>query len=177
MRQIWSPWRVDYVTGDRDSDGCPFCRLPQEPNDRENLILHRGRHCYVIMNLYPYINGHMMIVPYLHTDNLADLTPETQAEIMSILIRCIQALQAAMAPDGVNVGMNLGRASGAGISDHLHMHIVPRWVGDTSFMSVLCDTRVISEGLQETYDKLKPFFDAQAVQNPPLTGPAGGPPQ
>jgi len=157
MRQLWSPWRMDYVTGERP-DGCVFCRACQADADDENLILYRGEHCFVIMNRYPYINGHLMIAPYQHTGALADLGPETLGEMMSVTAMCVGALRHAMRPDGANVGMNLGRAGGAGITDHVHMHIVPRWVGDTNFMSVFCDTRVICEGLQQTYQNLRPLF-------------------
>jgi ATP adenylyltransferase len=158
MRQLWSPWRMDYITGEKP-EGCIFCRLPGENADRENLILHRGQHCFVVMNRYPYINGHLMIAPYQPAASLAELSDAARDEMMALLTKCIEALDAAEQPDGHNVGMNLGRAAGAGIADHLHLHVVPRWVGDTNFMSVFCETRVICEALEQTYDKLKPHFD------------------
>lgn len=159
MKQLWSPWRMQYIGGEREVEGCIFCLLPREQKDRENLILYRGRRCFVIMNKYPYINGHLMIAPYIHTADLAQLDADTQAEMMSTLVLCVQVLNETIHPDGTNIGINLGRAAGAGIVEHVHMHIVPRWVGDTNFMAVCADTRVISEGLLETYDKLKPAFD------------------
>ncbi len=171
MKQLWSPWRMDYIVGVKP-DGCVFCRAFQDDLDDENLVLYRGEHCFVIMNRYPYINGHLMVAPYQHTGSLAELAPEALAELMSVTSMCVGALLQTLKPDGANVGMNLGRAGGAGITDHVHMHIVPRWLGDTNFMSVFCDTRVICEDLQQTYEKLKPYFDSQTdtPSDPPSEG-------
>lgn len=157
-QQLWSPWRMEYVSGDKP-EGCIFCELPRQHDDRGNLILLRAEHTFVIMNRYPYINGHLMIAPYAHTARPSELAREVQGEMMAVMGLCIEALEEVMGPDGANVGINLGRAAGAGIVDHLHMHIVPRWVGDTSFMTVFCDTRVICEALEQTYDSLKPVLD------------------
>jgi ATP adenylyltransferase len=161
MKRIWAPWRIDYVR-EAKPEGCIFCQKPQEEADQDNLILYRGEHCFVIMNLYPYNNGHLMVVPYRHVNTLQELTPEELAEMMEQVNLCLDVLQELMAPGGFNLGMNLGTAAGAGIKDHVHMHVVPRWVGDTSFMPVLCDTRVIVEGIQGCYDRLKPLFDRAA---------------
>jgi ATP adenylyltransferase len=163
MKHIWAPWRIDYVRQAKP-EGCIFCHKPQEEmdQDQDNLILYRGERCFVMMNLYPYNNGHLMVVPYRHVDTPQALTAEELLEMMTQVNLCIDALQEAMTPDGFNLGMNLGQAAGAGIKDHVHMHIVPRWVGDTSFMPVLCDTRVIVEGIQVCYERLKPLFDRAA---------------
>jgi len=171
MKQMWSPWRMEYIEGDKP-EGCFFCAYAAEDRDRENLILYRGERCFVIMNRYPYINGHLMVAPYQHTGSPAELAPETQAEMMAIMAMCIEALNASEHPDGHNVGINLGRAAGAGVTDHVHMHIVPRWVGDTNFMSVFCETRVICEAVEQTYDKLKPYFDCWCTAPPAAAEPS-----
>jgi ATP adenylyltransferase len=157
MKRIWSPWRIDYIRGERP-DGCVLCDKPGESADAENLILHRGEHCYVILNRYPYNNGHLMVVPYEHVQMPTVLSPEALLEMMSQINMCLEALEQAMHPDGFNVGMNLGAPAGAGIEDHLHMHVVPRWTGDTSFMPVVGDTHVIVEALEECYHSLAGEF-------------------
>ncbi|MEA1958280.1 MAG: HIT domain-containing protein [Chloroflexota bacterium] len=144
-----------------DSNGeCVLCDKPRCPveKDKENYILYRGEHCYIMLNLYPYTNGHMMIVPYLHEGDLTELDDDS-LQGMSVLMRAaVAALSRLMQPTGFNIGMNLGRVAGAGIAEHLHMHVVPRWQGDTNFMSVLGDTRMIPEDLDITYDKLRPLL-------------------
>lgn len=158
MKRIWSPWRIDYILGEK-SDSCIFCDLPRMDDDPENLILLRGEHCYAMLNRYPYNNGHLMVVPYEHVDMPTELSPEVLGEMMSEVNTCLEVLQETMQPDGFNIGMNLGASAGAGIKDHVHMHIVPRWTGDTNFMPVLGETRVIVEGLERCYKNLKPLFD------------------
>jgi len=152
MKVLWAPWRIRYITGDKE-EGCIFCTKPKERNDKKNLILYTGETSFIIMNRYPYSNGHLMTVPYRHTNNLSDLTQEERLELANLTIKCTDILQA-IRPDGFNIGMNLGRAGGAGIDDHLHYHIVPRWNGDSNFMSVIADVRVMPEYLEETYETL-----------------------
>ena len=158
MDKLWAPWRMEYILSDK-SDGCIFCDKPKETNDRENLILWRGEQSFIIMNFYPYNNGHLMVVPYDHIGDLMSLNESQNAELMAGIAKCTDILQRLFKPDGYNIGMNLGRVAGAGIDDHLHFHVVPRWSGDTNFMPILGHIKVISEGLWETYDKLYPFFN------------------
>jgi len=163
MDQLWAPWRMGYIqTVDKKDDGCIFCIKPAQNDDRTNLILHRGKHVFVLMNLFPYNNGHLMVIPYQHTSDILALPSETSSELWSKLCMCKQALSAAFNPDGFNIGMNIGRTAGAGIDQHIHMHIVPRWNGDTNFMPVVGKTKVISQGIEETYDQLLPHFNSIA---------------
>ena len=157
MKQLWSPWRMEYIQGEK-SGGCVFCDTSRQQRDAENLILFRGRHCFVMMNRYPYTNGHLMVAPYEHVDMPTKLPSEAQGEMMTLVNACLETLQEAMRPDGFNIGMNLGASAGAGIKDHIHMHVVPRWTGDTNFMPVLGDTRVIVEALEASYQKLQPVI-------------------
>jgi len=157
MEKLWAPWRMEYILQEKPG-GCIFCDKPRQDRDRDNLILHRGADCFVIMNFYPYNNGHLMVVPYRHTADLAALTAAEQSEMMALLGRCTTILTQQLKPHGFNIGMNLGRTAGAGIDDHLHFHIVPRWNGDTNFMPVTGHTKVLSQGLQESWDSLKPWF-------------------
>ena len=138
------------------ADSCIFCDVVKDPaNDEKNFVLHRGLHTFIILNLYPYISGHLMIAPYAHVGEL-DATPkETTDEMMDLAKRCQTALREVYLPDGFNLGMNLGRAAGAGIADHIHMHLMPRWSGDTNFMTSVAETRVLSEDLPTTYHKLR----------------------
>src|SRR3569833_1278938 len=135
------------------TEGCVFCSKLSSSDDREQLILHRGKSCFIIMNLFPYNNGHLMVAPFRHTADLVALTDEEQAEMMRLTRYCVRVLTDAFRPDGFNVGMNLGKSAGAGVADHLHMHIVPRWDGDTNFMPVLGETKVLPDALYATYDK------------------------
>jgi ATP adenylyltransferase len=157
--RLHAPWRMAYVekTG-KTEPCCVFCMAPSADDDRMHLIVHRGRHCFVILNAFPYNSGHLMVVPYAHTADLAVLPPETLAEMMQLSTTAMAALRAVMRPDGFNLGMNLGRAAGAGIADHLHLHVVPRWVGDTNFMPVLGNTRVLPESLERTWEKITAAF-------------------
>jgi ATP adenylyltransferase len=157
MDKLWAPWRMEYIMQEKPS-GCIFCDRPREERDRENLILHRGEHAFVIMNFYPYNNGHLMIVPYRHTADLSSLSEAERLEMMELLGRCTAILTAEMHSQGFNIGMNLGRVAGAGIDDHLHFHIVPRWNGDTNFMPVTGHTKVLSQGLIESWEALRPHF-------------------
>ncbi len=152
MKTLWAPWRIKYIVGEKEK-GCIFCDKPKENNDEENLILFRGESAYIIMNRYPYSNGHLMTVPYRHTNNMSELNESERLELMNLTTKCIEIL-GAMNPDGFNIGMNLGTAGGAGIDDHLHLHVVPRWSGDTNFMPLIADVKVMPEYLQDTYKTL-----------------------
>jgi ATP adenylyltransferase len=161
MKKLWAPWRMKYIKGiDKKEEGCIFCAKPKQSDDKKNLILFRGSHSFIILNAFPYSNGHLLIVPFLHTSELDMLKEPVSSELWKHVVLCKNVLKKAYNPDGFNIGMNLGRPAGAGIDQHLHIHVVPRWNGDTNFMSVLDETRVISEGLGETYDSLFPFFKA-----------------
>ena len=158
MNKLWAPWRMDYIRTPKE-DGCVFCKKHQSTKDRENLLLFRGEESFVLMNLYPYSNGHLMISPYKHTSNTNDISEIGNQEIMSLTNKSMEIIKNIMGADGFNIGANLGKAAGAGIEEHLHFHIVPRWIGDTNFMPVVGNTKVIVEGLQETWDSMKPQFD------------------
>ncbi|MDF7798728.1 HIT domain-containing protein [Pontiellaceae bacterium B1224] len=157
-KTIWAPWRIEYILSNKEG-GCFLCKMFGENNDRENLILKRGKTCAVVMNRYPYTGGHLMVTPYRHLENMADMTPEERAELMDLSIEAVDILKAELNTDGLNLGFNLGGAAGAGLKDHIHQHIVPRWVGDTNFMPVLSDTRVMPQALEEQYDVLYPLFN------------------
>ena len=152
-RPLWAPWRIDYIRSPKEG-GCFLCRMLADTNDRENLILFRGQTCSVVMNRYPYTSGHLMVCPNRHVADLTELTKEEDREISELTRLSIKALRTLMNPEGFNVGMNLGSAAGAGLKDHLHRHIVPRWVGDTNFMAVIGDVHVVPEALTQTYDLL-----------------------
>ncbi len=156
MDILWTPWRIEYILSAKQP-GCVLCqKVHADPaQDAENLLLYRGEQCFIIMNLYPYNTGHLMVVPYLHTSDLAGLASSTMAEMGDLIQRSVALLKATLKPDGFNLGMNLGRIAGAGIDDHLHQHIVPRWGGDTNFMPVLADTHTMPELLPDTYAKLR----------------------
>ncbi|WP_297535620.1 HIT domain-containing protein [Thermococcus sp.] len=158
MKILWAPWRIEYIRSPKH-DGCIFCDFPRENRDKERLILYRGKHAFVIMNNYPYNPGHVMVAPYRHVANWEELTDEELLEIMKLTQLMIKAIKRAMNPDGFNLGVNLGRVAGAGIDSHVHLHIVPRWNGDTNFMPVIADTKVIPESLEEAYDELKKAID------------------
>jgi ATP adenylyltransferase len=152
--RLWAPWRLEYVAGDHDAGACIFCDKPKLGDD-EALIVHRGRTALVVLNLYPYANGHLMVAPYRHIATPGALDAGERAEVWQLLDDGIAALTAAMAPQGFNCGMNLGRVAGAGVEGHLHLHVVPRWNGDTNFMPVLADTRVMPEHLTRTLEKVR----------------------
>ncbi len=157
MEVLWAPWRMEYILSKKE-DGCIFCRCASSSDLRSHLVLYKSEHCFVVMNRYPYNNGHLMVAPYRHTGLLEALSPEEAQDIMSVLQRCIQILKEAFSPDGFNLGANLGKVAGAGVADHLHFHIVPRWEGDTNYMPVIGSTRVIPEHLERTYERLWPLF-------------------
>ncbi len=161
MDRLWSPWRLAYVTGTSDAQGCVFCDvLGNEGAAR--LVLFRGERCYVILNLYPYNNGHLMVVPNRHVASLAGCSPEELNEMMELTRRAELALTEAYHPQGLNIGINIGRPAGAGVVDHVHIHAVPRWTGDTNFMSVIGQVRVLPEELEETARRLRPVFERLA---------------
>ena len=157
MEQIWAPWRIEYLRMDKP-EGCILCDKPREDNDVANYILYRGSHNFVIMNSYPYNPGHLMVAPYRHVDSPEKLPDAELHEHYEIVRRCLSILRQVFNPAGFNVGMNLGRVAGAGIDDHIHTHIVPRWAGDTNFMPVLADIRVMPQALADTYRKLQAEF-------------------
>lgn len=159
---MWAPWRIDYVASGAGRDAaareCVFCALPARGDDAAAYILHRGRNCYVVLNRYPYNNGHLMVVPFAHRDDLTTLDEATTAEMMTLTQRAQHVMGGAMRPHGFNIGINQGTAAGAGIADHLHLHVVPRWSGDTNFMPAIGDCRVMPQHLDATYELLKPGF-------------------
>lgn len=163
MDQLWSPWRLPYVTGANEaqpSAACVFCHAPNEP-PASSLVVHRGDHGYVILNRYPYNNGHLMVLPYRHVPSLTDLTPAELHEVADLTRRAEAVLTEAYAPDGINVGINLGLSAGAGLREHLHVHLVPRWTGDTNFITVVGETRVLSEELPATAARLRPLWTSR----------------
>ena len=159
MKHIWTPWRKEYITGDRPA-GCLFCTKKEDPvaKDRENHILYRGPACLVMLNLFPYTNGHLLVAPYHHVDSIELLDEPTLHEIGALTQASVAALSSVMSPQGFNIGVNQGRVAGAGLPDHVHVHVVPRWEGDSNFMTVLAETRLIPETLDQTYDSLFPVL-------------------
>ena len=157
MEQMWAPWRIEYIQMEKP-EGCILCDKPRQRDDVTNYILDRGDRNFVIMNSYPYNPGHLMVAPYRHVASLEELTDEERHEHFNIVSRSVKILREVFNPAGFNIGMNLSRVAGAGIDDHIHTHIVPRWQGDTNFMPVIADVRVMPEALAETYDKLKGKF-------------------
>ncbi len=162
MEHIFSPWRYKYISTAGGEKGCVFCRVQEPQKDDENYIVYRGALNFVILNLFPYTSGHLMIAPYEHTTSLASISEATTTEMMNLTKRAQVALETEYRPDGFNIGMNLGRSAGAGVADHLHLHVVPRWVGDANFVSIVGETRVLPEELSITYKKMKKHFDQSA---------------
>jgi ATP adenylyltransferase len=158
MKYLWAPWRIRFLLDPKHNSSCPFCELPKQKEDRTHLMVHRAKHCFIILNKYPYNSGHVMVIPYQHTCDLQNLSDEVLLEIHQNIRKAIQVLQNTMNPEGFNVGMNLGQAGGAGIRDHLHYHVVPRWNGDTNFIPVIGDTKVLPQSLEETFDLLHKNF-------------------
>lgn len=159
MENIFAPWRMAYINAPKKQEGCIFCDFPKEEDDEERLLLYRGKRCFVLCNAYPYNPGHVMVAPYRHTAVYESLDDEELLELHRLGGRCIEALKSAMNPQGFNLGLNLGKVAGAGFDGHLHLHVVPRWNGDTNFMPVLGEVRVIAEGLNATYHRLKAAWE------------------
>lgn len=158
MKRLYSPWRSAYIKtfkNERKSKKCLFCRIAKEKKDAKNLVVWRGKTCYVVMNLFPYNAGHVLIVPYKHTANFEALSPGEHAEAMKAVARCMKALKKLSGPHGFNFGANLGRIAGAGIEHHVHFHLVPRWSGDTNFLPILSDTKLISEDMRKIWKRLR----------------------
>lgn len=158
MNQLWAPWRMTYIENHDKVEGCVFCEAQAKEDSEENLIVLRGARAYVILNRYPYTGGHLMVVPFDHKSNIEELDPPTRAEMMELAARCTTILNKLYKPHGFNLGANIGEAAGAGVKEHVHIHIVPRWKGDTNFMSSLGGTRVIPEALEATYQRIKNEF-------------------
>jgi len=157
MEQIWAPWRMKYILMDK-SKGCFLCENPKQNDDAANYILYRGSENFVIMNVYPYNPGHLMVAPYRHVASLEEMTREELHEHSEIVNRSLKVLRQAFNPQGFNIGVNIGKVAGVGLEGHVHTHIVPRWQGDTNFMPVISDTKIMSEALDETYEKLEGKF-------------------
>ena len=155
MKPLWAPWRMEYIESADRIEGCLFCVLPAREEDEQNLVLYRGKHGFIILNSFPYNPGHLMVAPYKHTAEMFALSDEELLGIAHLVRYSVRLLTAAVSPDGFNLGVNLGRVGGAGVPDHIHWHIVPRWNGDTNFMPVIADTKVLPESLSATYAKLK----------------------
>ena len=158
MDHLFTPWRYAFVTGADKATGCIFCDLPRLNNDRKALIVHRAQHCFVILNAYPYTSGHVMVSPYEHVDQLQKLSEPAAQEMMALTRKLEGILRELYHPEGLNLGMNLGKAAGAGIAGHLHMHVLPRWVADANFISVIGETRILPEDLATTYDRIRKAF-------------------
>jgi ATP adenylyltransferase len=155
MDYLWTPWRYAYVSASEKSAGCVFCEAAKEKDDAKALIVYRGKHCFVILNAYPYTPGHVMVVPYTHVDELRKLSREAATEMIGLSQRMETVLRDLYHPDGINLGMNIGKAAGAGIAGHIHMHVLPRWVADANFMSVVGETRVLPETLDVTWGRMR----------------------
>lgn len=153
MENLWRPWRIEYILSDKDQ-GCIFCDKPKAQKDKENYILHRAKTCFIMLNIYPYNNGHLMIAPHRHVASFEDLDDTELTELFQMANKCTKLLKYVMKPDGFNLGANLGRVAGAGVRDHVHLHVVPRWQGDTNFMPIIAGANVIPESLDSVFEKL-----------------------
>ncbi|MBA4398846.1 MAG: HIT family hydrolase [Anaerolinea sp.] len=160
MEHLWSPWRMEYIMRNEPTSGCIFCQALQQQDSPANLIVSRGKTAFVILNRYPYTSGHIMVASYAHRPSLDLLDAETRGEMMELVSRGLQVLRAVYKPEGFNVGVNIGAAAGAGVADHVHIHVVPRWAGDTNFMSTLAGARVLPEALEDTYRRLCEAWEA-----------------
>lgn len=159
MDHLWSPWRYRYLTGEKPPAGhCVFCSMVSADDDEANLIVHRGQHAFIVLNRFPYTSGHVMVIPYDHAADLADIGEPAATEIMSLTRLVTSQIRKTYRPDGVNLGMNLGEAAGAGVAGHLHMHVLPRWHGDANFMTTVAETRILPEELPVTWQRLRAAF-------------------
>lgn len=160
MDYLWTPWRYQYVTTSGGGGDCVFCAVARGNDDRASLVVHRARHNFVILNRYPYTNGHVMVVPVEHVPSLGELSEEALTEMILLARDVERHLRALYRPDGINMGLNIGRAAGAGIAEHVHMHALPRWIGDTNFMTATAETRILPEDLETTWERLRAGFAA-----------------
>jgi len=158
LDKLWAPWRIGYVANANKEDGCFLCAAAEGDDDRANLVVRRSGSCFAILNRYPYNNGHVMVAPRTHKSDLPDLSDEERADLMTLLLDVQAALQATLKPHGFNIGFNIGAAAGAGVPGHIHAHVVPRWTGDTSFMTTLADVKIISQSLEESYAAITGHF-------------------
>lgn len=154
MDRLWAPWRMAYIKEAKAEPGCIFCRAVSETEDSKRYVVYRGEKAFIIMNLYPYNNGHVMVTPFRHVGSIEQMEDEELLEVMKLVRLSVKVISKVMKPDGFNIGVNIGRFAGAGIEDHVHFHVVPRWKGDTNFMTVVSDTRVLPETLEQTYRRL-----------------------
>lgn len=161
MKRLWAPWRMEYILDEHKLKSCLFCAISKadKKDDRKNLILYRSKHCFVVLNKYPYNNGHLMVVPYFHTSTFDGLSDEVLFDMTKTVRNSVSILKKAFNPDGFNLGLNFGKVAGAGMESHMHKHIVPRWTGDTDSMPIISETRVMPEHLMKTYNKLKKLFN------------------
>ncbi len=167
MKRLWAPWRMEYILDENKHDKCLFCDISKgeskkrdKTEDKKNLILYRGRHCFVLLNRYPYNSGHLMVVPYFHTPTFDGLSDEVLFDLIKTVKESVGILKKVLAPDGFNMGLNFGKVAGAGMESHMHLHVVPRWTGDTDSMPIISETRVMPEHLKKTYGKLsRPFMN------------------
>jgi ATP adenylyltransferase len=165
MKRLWAPWRMEYILDTNKHKSCLFCDISKgdenrksRNRDKKNLILHRGKHCFVLMNLYPYNSGHLLVVPYFHTPTFDGLSDKVLFDLIKTVKNSVEILKKVLTPDGFNMGLNFGKVAGAGMESHMHLHIVPRWTGDTDSMPIISETRVMPEHLKKTHDKLNKFF-------------------
>ena len=160
MKRLWAPWRMEYILDEKKHGSCLFCdiSLDKKGNDTKNLILYRGKNCFVVLNKYPYNNGHLMVVPYFHTPTFDGLDDDVLFDLMKTQKISVDIIKKAMNPDGFNLGLNFGKVAGAGMESHMHLHIVPRWTGDTDSMPIIAETRVMPQHLKKSYNKLRGLF-------------------
>jgi ATP adenylyltransferase len=158
---LWAPWRMEYILSDKEGE-CLFCAKPQLDDDKNALILHRSSHSFVMMNRYPYNNGHLLVAPFRHLSQIEDLSPDEVGDLFRLVQLSVRVIKEKLQPHGLNLGMNIGAVAGAGVKDHVHLHVVPRWTGDTSFMPVVASTSVMPQALEETYAQLREGFDERS---------------